>query len=276
MKSEIRLSIITINRNDAAGLEKTIRSVASQSFTDYEFIVIDGASTDYSLDIITQNESSIHYWISEPDSGIYNAMNKGIVKASGEYLYFLNSGDVFASDDVLLSIFKYELSENFVCGNIIWDKKGTLTEDKSYKERDWAFSLYDLYSGFLCHQAFFIRKEMFLQYGLYDERLRIMSDWKLFFIAIGINHEKVQYADVTLSIYNTEGLSSTIGGKAILAEKRMVAEEELSSQVYKELDRLYFLSRNGFWVDFIHSKKWIYFVSRVFLKICTSLHLTKL
>ncbi len=276
MKSDIRLSIITVNRNDASGLEKTIRSVASQSFTDYEFIVIDGASTDCSLNVIKQNESSIHYWISESDSGIYNAMNKGIVKASGEYLYFLNSGDVFASEDVLSSIFKYELSENFVCGNIIWDRKGTLTEDKSYKKRDWTFSLYDLYSGFLCHQAFFIRKEMFLKYGLYDERLRIMSDWKLFFIAIGIHREKVQYEDVTLSIYNTDGLSSTIGGKAILEEKRIVAKEELSPQVYKELDRLYYLSRHGFWVDFIHSKKWIHIVSRIFLKLCTFLRLTKL
>lgn len=272
----MKLSIITINRNDAPGLEKTIRSVVSQSFNDYEYIVIDGASTDSSLDIIKKNESHIQYWVSEPDTGIYNAMNKGIRKSTGDYLYFLNSGDILASDEVLSDIFSGGLSENFVCGNIIWDRKDSLTEDKSYKGRDWAFSLYDLYAGFLSHQAFFIHKDMFDKYGLYDERLRIMSDWKLFFIAIGIHRERAQYVDVTLSIYNTDGLSSTIGGKVILEEKRLVAREELSPQVYKEIDRLYYLSRHGFWVDFVHSKKWIHFVSRVFLKLCTSLRLTKL
>ncbi|SHF70551.1 glycosyltransferase family 2 protein [Dysgonomonas macrotermitis] len=272
----MKLSIITINRNDKEGLEKTIASVINQSFQDYEFIVIDGASTDGSLEVIQSYSSQIHYRLSESDSGIYNAMNKGITKAEGDYLYFLNSGDAFVSDKVLLEVFDNELTENFVCGNIIWNRDGILTEDKSYKGRDWLFSLYDLYSGFLSHQAFFIRKEMFYKYGLYDERLRIMSDWKLFFVAIGINHEKVQYVDVTLTIYDTNGLSSTIGGKAILEEKQMVAKEELSPQVYKELDRLYFLSRHGFWVDFVVSKKWINFISKVFLKICTTLRLVKL
>lgn len=271
----MKLSIITINRNDAPGLKKTIRSVISQSFRDYEFIVIDGASTDHSIDIIKQNEANIHCWVSEPDLGIYHAMNKGISRATGEYLYFLNSGDTFVSDDVLSDVFEHSISENFVCGNIIWDRKGTLTEDKGYKGRDWTFSLYDLYAGFLSHQAFLIHRNMFEKYGIYDERLRIMSDWKLFFIAIGIHREAVQYIDVTLSVYNTEGLSSTIGGKAILEEKRLIAKEELSPQVYKELDRLYYLSRHGFWVDFVHSKKWIHFLSRGFLKVCTLFHLTK-
>lgn len=272
----MKLSIITINRNDATGLDKTIRSVVSQSFNDYEYIVIDGASTDSSLDIIKKYEDHIYYWVSESDSGIYNAMNKGIRKATGDYLYFLNSGDVLVAEDVLSKVFENELIENFVCGNIIWDKCGDLIEDKCYKNRDWTFSLYDLYAGFLSHQAFFIHKNMFEKYGLYDERLRIMSDWKLFFIAIGIYRERVQYVDVTLSVYNTDGLSSTIGGKAILEEKRLVAGEELSPQVYKEIDRLYYLSRHGFWVDFVHSKKWIHFVSRAFLKLCTSLRLSKL
>lgn len=272
----MKLSIITINRNDTSGLERTVRSVDSQSFRDFEYIVIDGASTDGSIDIIRQNEGCIDYWVSEPDSGIYAAMNKGISRATGDYLYFLNSGDVFVADSVLQDVFVHDLSANFVCGNIIWDRKGVLTEDKSYKGRDWTFSLYDLYAGFLSHQAFFIHKKMFERYGLYDERLRIMSDWKLFFIGIGINREKVQYVDVTLSVYNMDGLSSRIGGKAILEEKRLIAREELSPSVYKEIDRLYYLSRHGFWIDFVHSKRWIHFISRAFLKICTTLRLTKL
>lgn len=271
----MKISIITINRNDASGLARTIDSVIGQTFSDFEFIIIDGASIDNSVDIIQQNKDYITYWISEPDKGIYNAMNKGICKASGEYLYFLNSGDTFASNTVLAEVMMNDFTENFVCGNIIWDKKGILIEDKSYKDRDWLFSLYDLYSGFLSHQAFFIHRKMFDAYGFYDERLRIMSDWKLFFIAIGMFHEKVQYIDVTLCVYNTEGLSSTIGGKAILEEKRKVASEELPISVYKELDRLYMLSRNGFWVDFILSRKSIHIISKIFLKICTLLKVYK-
>lgn len=272
----MKLSIITINRNNKAGLEQTVKSVLSQSFIDYEFIVIDGNSTDGSVDVINEHKNRIHYWVSEADAGIYNAMNKGIYAARGEYCYFLNSGDVFASDDVLRDIFRHDLEDNFVCGNIIWDEKGNLRKDDSYKHRDWLFSLYDIYSGFLCHQAFLVKKEMFDTYGYYDETLRIMSDWKHFLIAIGINHEKVQYVDVDIAIYNTDGLSSTIGGRAILAEKQKVAKEELSDQVYKEIDRLYYLSRNGFVIDFVHSKKWIHFLFKVFLKICTTLKLTKL
>lgn len=272
----MKVSVVTINWNNKAGLEQTINSVLSQNFTDYEFLVIDGASTDGSVEVIKANKDRIYYWVSEPDLGIYNAMNKGIRAAQGEYCYFLNSGDVFASDNVLESIFRNDLEANFLCGNIIWDEKGKLRKDDSYKHRDWLFSLYDIYSGFLCHQAFFVKKKMFDTYGYYDETLRIMSDWKHFLIAIGIHGEKVQYVDADIAIYNTDGLSSTIGGKAILAEKRKVAQEELSDQVYKEIDRLYYLSRNGFVIDFIHSKKWIHFLFKVFLKICVTLKLTKL
>ncbi|MDR2910496.1 MAG: glycosyltransferase [Bacteroidales bacterium] len=89
----MKLSIITINLNNVAGLQKTIESVVKQTFTDYEYIVIDGGSTDGSADIIKQHANKITYWVSEPDKGIYNAMNKGIRVAKGEYCLFLNSGD---------------------------------------------------------------------------------------------------------------------------------------------------------------------------------------
>lgn len=271
----MKVSIITINWNNKIGLEQTINSVLSQTFIDYEFIVIDGGSNDGGVDVIEANKDKIHYWISEPDAGIYNAMNKGIYAAQGEYCYFLNSGDVFVSNNVLTDIFKHNVRANFVCGNIIWDEKVKLRKDDGYKNRDWLFSLYDIYSGFLCHQAFLIKKEMFDVYGYYDETLRIMSDWKHFLIAIGIHEEQVQYVDVDIAIYNTDGLSSTIGGKAILEEKQKVAKEELSKQVYDELDRLYYLSRNGFVIDFVHSKNWIHFLFKIFMKICTVFKLTK-
>lgn len=268
------ISIVTINFNNKEGLEKTIESVIRQTYNNIEFIVIDGGSNDGSKDIIEKYKDNISYWVSEPDKGIYHAMNKGIRVAQGEYLYFLNSGDYFTSDEVLSQIWVENRSEAFVCGNLIWDKKDRKERDAGYKTRDWLFSLYDIYSGFLSHQAFFIRRDMFDKYGHYDERFKIMSDWKLFFIAIGIHSEKVIYADVDIAVYDTEGFSSKIGGKAILEEKRQIAQEELSPQTYKKLDKLYWLERNDFMMEFIYSKKWIHILFKAFYKICTKLKLT--
>ena len=113
-----KLSIITINRNNSAGLHKTIESVVSQTFTDYEYIIIDGASTDGSVDIIKQYANKITSWVSEPDKGIYNAMNKGILKATGEYLLFLNSGDSLHTYNVLNEIFRKEINSKIILGDV--------------------------------------------------------------------------------------------------------------------------------------------------------------
>ena len=99
-----QISIITINYNNASGLEKTIRSVVEQTYNEYEYIIIDGASSDKSKEVIQEYQRYIDFWCSEKDSGIYNAMNKGIQKASGEYLLFLNSGDVLNNSAVLADI----------------------------------------------------------------------------------------------------------------------------------------------------------------------------
>lgn len=272
----MKLSIITINLNNLEGLQKTVNTVLQQTFTDYEFIVVDGGSTDGSVEFIKENEDKLSYWISEPDKGVYNAMNKGILRSQGEYCYFLNSGDLLANENVLQSIFDTDSHESFICGNFITDKKGERERFTLYKDRDWVFSLYDIFSGFLAHQAFFINRKMFDKYGIYDERLRIMSDWKLFFIAIGINGEKVVYKDVDISIYDMDGISSHIGGKIIYEEKVKVAKEELSEDVFKKLDRLYYLEKNDFITDFILSKKCIHFLFKVFLKTCKILGITKI
>ena len=95
------ISIITVNYNNCQGLERTVNSVARQTYTDVEYIVVDGGSTDKSVDIIKQNENIISFWVSEKDNGIYNAMNKGVSFSHGEYLLFLNSGDYFADKEVL-------------------------------------------------------------------------------------------------------------------------------------------------------------------------------
>ncbi|WP_165043360.1 glycosyltransferase family 2 protein [Dysgonomonas sp. ZJ709] len=263
----MKLSIITINLNDKDGLQRTIESVICQNFTDYEFIIIDGGSQDGSIDMIDRYKDKIAYSVSEKDTGIYNAMNKGIRQAKGEYCHFLNSGDRLASSDVLSKIFDNDPHDSFICGNFITEKNRVLTKETPYKNRDWTFSLYDIYSGDLCHQAFFIKADNFTKYELYNESFRITSDWRLFFIAIGIHHEPVKYKNVDIVIYNMEGLSSQIGGKVIYEERRKTAQEVLSQSVADKLNRLYYLEQNSYITDIIKSRKWISFAFRIFCKL---------
>jgi len=271
----MKLSVITINLNNACGLEKTILSVIGQTYKDYEFLVIDGGSTDSSTEIIEKYKDKIDYWVSEPDKGIYNAMNKAIIKARGDYCYFLNSGDYLLSDKVFESIFDNDTDSSFICGNFFVGDDTNYKTDNSYKNRDWSFSLYDIFSGFIAHQAFFIKREIFDKYGLYDERLRIMADWKLFFTAIGIHRENVEYKNTDIVMYDNNGLSSRIGGEVIYREKVMIAKEELSPQLFNKLERLYYLERKGFITDFIMSGKGIYFIFRCFYKFCSVLGIVK-
>ena len=114
-----KLSIITVNLNNAIGLRKTIESVVNQTFTDFEYIIIDGGSTDGSVDVIREYSEKITYWVNEPDKGIYNAMNKGIKIAKGEYLQFLNSGDFLIDNRVLKSIFDLERNEDVLYGEAV-------------------------------------------------------------------------------------------------------------------------------------------------------------
>lgn len=263
----MKLSIITINLNNIEGLRKTIESVVNQTFTDYEFIVIDGKSTDGSVELIHEYQDKISYWVSEKDSGIYNAMNKGIKQAKGEYLHFLNSGDILAAPTTLAELFKDDPHESFICAKFKTEKNGIIEDEVTNRYRDWNFALYDLFSGFLCHQSFLIKSDNFTKYGLYDENLKVISDWKLFFVAIAIHKEKVVYKDTDIVIYNMEGFSTQVGGALIYKEKLQVCREYLSEGLVKKLERLYYLEQNGFITDIIKSKGWIYNSFRAFCKI---------
>ena len=100
----MKFSIITVTYNAAPYLERTVLSVLSQSYPDIEYLIIDGQSTDGTVDIIRQYESGIAYWVSEPDKGLYDAMNKGLRRATGDYVWFLNAGDTFPSADLVQTI----------------------------------------------------------------------------------------------------------------------------------------------------------------------------
>ena len=205
----MKLSIITINFNDAAGLEKTIQSVVNQTYKDFEYIVIDGASTDGSVDVIKKYSDKLTHWISELDTGIYNAMNKGTRLAQGEYCLYLNSGDFLAADDVLENLFMNDFTEDIVgCGLILFsDKKEWLQLPPNN------ISLYTFINGSLPHPSTLIKREVLNNLGGYNETYRIVSDWCFFLDALIVNQCSYKVFDSVLSKFNCFGVSSTSESK---------------------------------------------------------------
>jgi glycosyltransferase involved in cell wall biosynthesis len=201
----MKLSIITINKNNASGLEKTIQSVIDQAFKDYEYIIIDGGSTDGSVNIIKQYADKINYWISEPDKGVYNAMNKGILKARGEYCYFLNSGDSLFDDNILKKVFDENLKEDIIYGNVFRLSKNG---DNSIANAPDKWTLITFLNETIAHQAAFIKRQLFFEISLYDETLNIVSDWVFFVIAIIIYNKSYIHVPYCISNWENWGISS--------------------------------------------------------------------
>jgi len=197
------ISIITVNFNNADGLEKTIKSVQNQTFSNHEHIVIDGGSNDGSYEIIEKHKRSFSYWVSEADSGIYNAMNKGIKKAKGDYLLFLNSGDYLFDSDTFQSFNTINYREDIIYGKIKW-KKGNEIWDGNFSNK----ITFDYFSrASLPHQGSFIKSKLFKEVGKYDEKLNIVSDWKFFVLAIYKHNCTFRRIDIFISVCNRDGLS---------------------------------------------------------------------
>lgn len=234
------LSIITINRNNVSGLDKTIHSVLSQSTTEFEYIIIDGASNDGSVETIRRYADCFGErlkWVSEPDNGIYNAMNKGIGMCSGMYLQFLNSGDCLTSETVVQRMLG-ALEENdypsILYGNMLKDlSNGKLLKDRCFAGQDITFL--GFFTGALNHSSAYIRRDLFEKYGLYDENLRIVSDWKWYLQAIVLGEEKPVYADIDVTLFDMHGISET--NKALeKAERKKVLNELISPSFLADYD----------------------------------------
>ena len=283
----MKLSIITINYNNAEGLRKTLASVAAQTYHDIEHIIIDGGSTDGSVDVIKEyvrnvermNElksEGIHVvWLSESDKGIYNAMNKGISKASGDYIQVLNSGDILAADDVTESMMVKlnELSNERVnesdgvailYGNMI--KKDYTTGKIIGKSKEVEYSLRNYYSSTMNHDCCYFRRDLFEVYGLYDENLKIVSDWKWFLLAIGLGHVKPVYVDIDVTIFDASGISET-NLTLRNQERRQVLEELLPLAILADYDKYAFPTTQIDRLKKYHLWPLVYFIERVLFKL---------
>lgn len=274
----MKLSIITINYNNASGLSKTLESVFNQTFMNFEYIVIDGNSTDGSVELIKQYEDSSvenFSWISEPDTGIYNAMNKGIRMAKGEYVLFLNSGDMLASNDVTekmlfeLKVESEKLNDNtnsipILYGNMMKQTPKRLLRDKGFAGRQ--PTMLDFYTGTLNHSPAYIKRSLFDTYGLYDETLKIVSDWKWYLQVIALSGVIPVYKDIDVTVFDMSGIS-TINISLDKEERLQVLSGILPRSVLKDYERWSFpieqmMRINRYWI----TRKIFWLIERVLFK----------
>ena len=229
----MKFSVITINYNNCEGLRRTIESVIGQTFNVFEYIVIDGGSTDGSVEVIKNYSDRIDYWVSEKDRGIYHAMNKGVAQAHSEYCIFMNSGDSFFDDKVLERIADYEIDEDIVVGKLISNGKGQVLFAPPQQHQ---ISLYYLYSGTVPHQSSFIKTELLRMYP-YDESLKIVSDWKFYVQTIILHNCSVRYVDEMVARFDMDGVS-TSHPEAMWKEKEQVLLEMFPQRVLVDYKRM--------------------------------------
>jgi glycosyltransferase involved in cell wall biosynthesis len=201
----MKLSIITINRNNATGLAKTVQSVISQSFVDFEYIIIDGNSDDGSVDCIKKNAAKITYWVSQPDTGVYNAMNKGIQKACGDYCLFLNSGDWLIENDTLKNVFcEIETLQDAGVYYSDWTRS-----DNSFIAFPKTIDVNFLIFKNINHQNLIAKRALFIEHGLYNENLKLFSDWEYWLKESWVYKTKFVHINTNIAIYDTHGMTST-------------------------------------------------------------------
>ena len=357
----MKLSIITINYNNAEGLRKTLASVASQTYAEIEHIIVDGGSTDGSVDVIREYESFLasHLsplasrlkWLSEKDSGIYNAMNKGLEIVLGrrivnedhtscliassphpliasDYIQILNSGDMLAAPDVtermmaalaqqnekihnqqseqlgnqqlkqlddqqlkqssddIVNIVENDIDgivENkksdlpaIFYGNMIkeYPNNGKRVVDKclgdrnsstaSVREIEW--TMYDFIKGTINHNPTYIHRSLYEKYGLYDDNLKIVSDWKWFVNVIVFGGEKVFYTPIDVTIFDMTGISET---NLIERENERTGQlkKMLPATILKDYNEYLFPIFQYNHLQRYHLWSIVYFVERVLFKL---------
>jgi glycosyltransferase involved in cell wall biosynthesis len=225
----LKISIITVAYNNAAQIQKTIGSVSSQTYSNIEYIIIDGGSSDGSVEIIKNSSEKISYWISENDNGIYHAMNKGIAKATGDYLLFLNSGDVINDNQVLSDFYEFiKLNghSDIVYGDYIYVDK---------KVRETKIILPDIITfDWLCnasipHPSTFIKKSLFDKFGLYNEDYTVVSDW-LFVLKIFVHsNSKFIHYNRLISKFHEGGISTLLASQNMIRAERDKGMKEIFS-----------------------------------------------
>lgn len=193
-----KISIITVVFNGVTTIEETIKSVIAQNCKESEYIIIDGGSTDGTLDIIRKYNQHISFWISEPDKGIYNAMNKGVIRANGEFIYFIGADDVFYDDKVLEKILPILIDNYVFYGNVIFKNRNILYDGK--------FSSYKLATRNISHQSIFYPKEVLIK-NKFKEIYNIFADYELNIRLY--SRYQFKYVPILIALFDDSGASGS-------------------------------------------------------------------
>lgn len=260
----MKFSIITVNYNNKEGLRKTIESVIHQTFRDFEYIVIDGGSSDGSADVLKEYDKHITYWVSEPDKGVYNAMNKGIAQSHGDYLNFMNSGDCFYNHTVLQHLAEKSLTTDLIVGRDYHfnasTQQGFATILPPY------VSMLTFIHHTLPHQSTFFKRLLF-DNSPYDETLRLVADVKIYIQKICIEQCSIQMIDDIICLREPDGISAAQNEKR-LQEHRQIISEVLPPGVFKDYETLYLLDKSTMYKLMLllktpKSRRWLTFCIKI-------------
>jgi glycosyltransferase involved in cell wall biosynthesis len=219
------ISIITVVYNGAEYIEKTILSVIRQTYSNVEYIIIDGGSTDGTLQIIQKYDHDIDFWISEKDQGIYDAMNKGIDHMSGDWVNFMNAGDIFCDEGILTSVFH---KQHYAEHTVLFGDHFVRYDDLTVKRR--AGAIENLWKGSqFCHQSAFI-KGSFHQIHRYNRVNKITADFEFFFNA-SISGNTFFRLPQAICIFSAGGVSDINRTKSIISWFKVVCEKEFSMKI---------------------------------------------
>ncbi|MDP2685563.1 MAG: glycosyltransferase family 2 protein [bacterium] len=220
------ISIITINYNDVEGLKKTMTSVLDQTYVNIEYIIIDGGSTDGSMEYIETHQKALTYWLSEPDKGVYDAMNKGLKKATGDYVFFLNSGDTLHNETIIEMVVNLKPTEDIIYGHLEIKEKSR-TRIKVYPQ---VLTFEYFLKDSLPHSGGgFFKKGCFVNdLSHYDSTLKIMADWKWSVIGLFKKGYSYRLVDTTIGVFEYgNGISSLPENRELLnMERKLILNEE--------------------------------------------------
>lgn len=236
----MKFSIITVNYNNKDGLRKTIESVIHQTFRDFEYIVIDGGSSDGSAEVLKEYDKYITYWVAEPDKGVYNAMNKGIAQSHGDYLNFMNSGDCFYNNTVLQHLAEQDLKTDLIVGRDYHlnptTQQGFATILPSY------ISMLTFIHHTLPHQSTFFKRQLF-EDSPYDETLRLVADVKFYIQKICVEQCSIQMIDDIICLREPDGISAAQNERRIY-EHQQIVSDILPAGAVKDYETLYLLDKS--------------------------------
>lgn len=261
----MKLSIITINYNNKEGLLRTILSVISQTIKEFEWIIIDGGSSDGSKELIDEYASYISYYVSEPDGGIYNAMNKGIKASHGDYLQFLNSGDSLHDNCTIEKVLPLLIDKDIYVGRInsIGKENASIEEQSDYSPEG---ILRKLTFTWLPHQASFLRRSVFERYGFYREDMKIVSDWWAYYRSLVIGNANIDSIPVIIADYDTTGISATNRSKVLSEQERLLSEYPSISVYY------HFYKDNKDIIEALKGNKLAFWLFRVYYYLYRKFH----